>query len=277
MPNKEKNGHLFRKKELREGIMKEIEKLRHDLDMCDEIIVDALRMRYQIIQEITNYKQENGMEVVQPEEEERKKRFVADKLGDYKYKKSILKVYESILYRSKRIQSHEIFDFNIFLIGFMGVGKSTVSKALQHTFAMDVIEMDEIIAKNNGMSISEIFELHGEEYFRNEETQLLKDCQGAKNKIISCGGGVAMRQVNVDEMRKSGKVVLLTANPETILDRVKGNHDRPLLENKKNVNDITDLMEKRRPAYEAAADIVISTDGKSAYQICEEIITKVNE
>ncbi len=257
--------------------MKEIEKLRNDLDMCDEIIVDALRMRYQIIQEITNYKQENGMEVVQPQEEERKKQFVSDKLGDYKYKKSILKVYESILYRSKRIQSHEIFDFNIFLVGFMGVGKSTVSKALQRTFAMDVIEMDEIIAKNNGMSISEIFELHGEEYFRNEETELLRSCQGEKNKIISCGGGVAMRQVNVDEMRKSGKVVLLTAAPETILDRVKGNHDRPLLENKKNVDDIRDLMEKRRPAYEAAADIVISTDGKSAYEICEEIIAKVNE
>lgn len=64
-------------------------------------------------------------------------------------------------------------DFNIFLIGFMGVGKSTVSKALQRMFAMDVVEMDEIIAKRNGMSISEIFELHGEEYFRNEETAFL--------------------------------------------------------------------------------------------------------
>ena len=81
--------------------MKDLDKLRNDLDMCDEIIVDALRMRYQIIQEVTNYKQENGIEIVQPEEEERKKKFVLDKLGDYKYKKSVLKVYESILYRSK--------------------------------------------------------------------------------------------------------------------------------------------------------------------------------
>lgn len=257
--------------------MKELEKLRHDLDMCDEIIIDALRMRYQIIQEITNYKQKNGIEVFQPQEEERKKNLVSEKLGDYRYKKSILKVYDSILYRSKRIQSHEIFDFNIFLIGFMGVGKSTVSKALNNIFAMDVVEMDEIIAKNNGMSISEIFDLHGEEYFRNEETELLRSCQGEKNKIISCGGGVAMRQVNVDEMKKSGKVLLLTADPETILERVKGNHDRPLLENRKNVDDISELMEKRRPAYEAAADIIISTDGKSVYEICEEIITKVNE
>ena len=257
--------------------MKELEKLRKDLDMCDEIIVDALRMRYQIIQEITNYKQENGIQVVQPEEEERKKNKVLQKLGDYKYKKSVLKVYESILYRSKRIQSHELFDFNIFLIGFMGVGKSTISSALESTFAMDVIEMDEIIAKQNGMSISEIFELHGEEYFRNEETELLRESRSKKNMIVSCGGGVPMREVNVQEMKKSGKVVLLTAKPETILERVKGNHDRPLLENNKNVDYITELMEKRRPAYEAAADIVISTDGKTAYEICEEIITKVNE
>lgn len=257
--------------------MKDLDKLRNDLDMCDEIIVDALRMRYQIIQEITNYKQENGIEVVQPEEEERKKKFVLEKLGDYKYKKSVLKVYESILYRSKRIQSHELFDFNIFLIGFMGVGKSTVSKALQRTFAMDVVEMDEIIAKRNGMSISEIFELHGEEYFRNEETELLRESRAKKNMIVSCGGGVPMRQVNVDEMKKSGKVVLLTASPETILEHVKHSHDRPLLENNKNVEYIAELMDKRKNAYEVAADIVISTDGKSVYDICEEIITKVNE
>ena len=71
--------------------------------------------------------------------------------------------------------------------------------------------------------------------------------------------------------------MLLTANPETILEHVKHSHDRPLLENNKNVDYIAELMEKRREAYEAAADIVIATDGKSVDDICEEIITKVNE
>lgn len=84
-----------------------------------------------------------------------------------------------------------------------------------------------------------------------------------------------MRQVNVDEMKKSGKIVLLTADPATILDRVQDSHDRPLLENNKTVEHITDLMDKRAPAYAAAADIVVSTDGKNAYEICEEIISKV--
>ena len=86
-----------------------------------------------------------------------------------------------------------------------------------------------------------------------------------------------MRPENVEAMRKSGKIILLKAKPETILERVKESHDRPLLENNKNVEYIADLMEQRRPKYEAAADIVIETDGKSAYEICEEIIKNSKE
>ena len=163
-------------------------------------------------------------------------------------------------------------DFNIVLIGFMGSGKSTISSALNEMYGMDVIEMDQVIADREGMSISEIFEIHGEEYFRNLETELLRELQNHKGVVISCGGGVPMRDENVVEMKKNGKVILLTASPETILDRVKNNHDRPLLENNKNVDFISELMEKRRSKYEAAADIVIQTDGKSAFEICEEII-----
>ena len=75
-------------------------------------------------------------------------------------------------------------------------------------------------------------------------------------------------------MRKNGKVILLTASPETVFTRVKDSHDRPVIENNKNIPFIAELMEKRRPKYEAAADIVIHTDGKNAYEICEEIIAK---
>lgn len=164
-------------------------------------------------------------------------------------------------------------DYNIVLIGFMGSGKSTVSRALNELYAMDIVEMDQVIAGREGMSISEIFEVHGEEYFRNLETELLRELQNRKGVVISCGGGVPMREENVVEMKKNGKVILLTASPETILARVKNNHDRPLLENNKNVDFISDLMEKRRSKYEAAADIIIRTDGKSAFEICEEIIS----
>ncbi len=164
------------------------------------------------------------------------------------------------------------FDYNILLIGFMGTGKSTVSTYLKKAFDMDVIEMDQVIAKREQMSISDIFKIKGEEYFRDLETNLLVEMQAKTNTVISCGGGVPMRERNVAEMKKNGKVVLLTASAETILKRVKNNHDRPLLEGNKNVEFISELMEKRREKYEAAADIVIQTDGKTKKEICDEIV-----
>ena len=82
-----------------------------------------------------------------------------------------------------------------------------------------------------------------------------------------------MQPRNVEIMKKNGKIVLLTAQPETILRRVKNDHDRPLLEGKKSVEAIKELMEARRPKYEAAADYQIATDDR---QICEEIINEWN-
>ena len=178
---------------------------------------------------------------------------------------------------SKRIQSRKLFNYNIVLIGFMGSGKSTISEFLKNSFAMEVIEMDQIIAEREGMTISDIFEVYGEQYFRNLETNLLIEMQSKTNVVISCGGGTPMRECNVVEMKKNGRVVLLTAKPETILDRVKDSHDRPLIENNKTVPFIADLMEKRREKYEAAADIIIETDGKDELQICEELILRLRQ
>ena len=140
---------------------------------------------------------------------------------------------------------------------------------------MDVIEMDQIIAEREGMSIPDIFEVHGEQYFRDLETNLLIEMQSRKNVVISCGGGTPLRECNVVEMKKNGRVVLLTASPETIFDRVKDRHDRPVIENNKNVPFIADLMEKRRAKYEAAADIIINTDGKSLIEVCEELVQQL--
>ena len=147
----------------------------------------------------------------------------------------------------------ESCDYNIVLIGFMGAGKSTVARTLGEWFDMDIVEMDELISERQGMSIPEIFEKHGEEYFRNLETNLLI------------------------ELQKNGYVVLLTAAPKTILERVKENDDRPLLKNHKNVEYIAQLMEKRREKYETAADLIVQTDKKNVQEICKEMITKLME
>ena len=169
------------------------------------------------------------------------------------------------------------FDYNIVLIGFMGTGKSTVSDCLHSMFGMKVVEMDQVIAEREQMSIPDIFAAYGEEYFRGLETRLLVEMQSRKNTVVSCGGGAALRERNVAEMKKNGKVVLLTASPETVYERVKDDGGRPLLEGRKDVKGISELMEQRRAKYEAAADIVINTDNKTVLQICEELVWRLVE
>ena len=255
--------------------MNQLEVLRESLGQCDEIILDALLMRNRIVEDIMVYKEANNVPILQPEQEAKQKEWLARRMEGKRHKNEVDAVFEEITRNSKKIQARKLFDYNIVLIGFMGAGKSTISDFLRTVFAMEVVEMDQIIAEREGMSISDIFETYGEEYFRNLETELLIEMQSRKNVVISCGGGVPMRERNVVEMKKNGRVVLLTAKPETILNRVKDNHDRPLLEGNKNVSFIGDLMEKRREKYQAAADIVIETDGKDKLEICEELVHRL--
>ena len=252
--------------------MNQLEVLRESLGQCDEIILDALLMRNRIVEDIMAYKEANDLPILQPEQEARQKEWLERRMEGRRHKNEVSAVFEEITRNSKMIQARKLFDYNIVLIGFMGTGKSTISDFLRTVFAMEIVEMDQIIAERQGMSISDIFETYGEEYFRDLETNLLIEMQSRTNVVISCGGGVPMRERNVVEMKKNGRVVLLTAKPETILERVKDNHDRPLLEGNKTVPYIAQLMEKRREKYEAAADIVIETDGKSELQICEELV-----
>lgn len=257
--------------------MNQLEILRESLGQCDEIILDALLMRNRIVEDIMAYKEANDIPILQPEQEAKQKEWLEHRMADRRHKAEVEDVFGSITQNSKRIQARKLFNYNIVLIGFMGVGKSTISEFLKTAFAMDVIEMDRIIAEREGMSISDIFEVYGEQYFRDLETNLLIEMQSRTNVVISCGGGTPMRECNVVEMKKNGRVVLLTAKPETILDRVKDSHDRPLIENNKTVPFIAELMEKRREKYEAAADIVIETDGKDELQICEELIHRLRQ
>ena len=255
--------------------MNQLEVFRESLGQCDEIILDALLMRNRIVEDIMAYKEANNLPILQPEQEARQKEWLERRMEGRRHKNEVSAVFEEITRNSKMIQARKLFDYNIVLIGFMGAGKTSISEYLKTLFAMDVIEMDQIIAEREGMSIPDIFEVHGEQYFRDLETNLLIEMQARKNVVISCGGGTPLRECNVVEMKKNGRVVLLTASPETIFDRVKDSHDRPVIENNKNVPFIADLMEKRRAKYEAAADIVINTDGKSIIEVCEELVQKL--
>ena len=164
----------------------------------------------------------------------------------------------------------------LFFIGFMGVGKSSVSAALGRMLKLPVMEMDEEIARQEGMTIPDIFARKGEEHFRRCETALLEGLAAESACLVSCGGGVAMRQENVDAMRRCGTAVLLTARPEVILARVKDSDERPLLQGRKNVADIAALMAQRQGAYEAATDVTVDTSELTIEEVCRAVLRQVN-
>lgn len=162
---------------------------------------------------------------------------------------------------------------NIYLIGFMGVGKSAVARELKQKLSLPLIEMDQEIENRQGLKISEIFAQHGEAFFRDLESNLIREIADGDGAIVSCGGGAVLRKENVEAMQQSGMVILLTAKPETVLERVKAFSHRPLLKGRMHVDGIRELMEQRKPAYETACQYSVTTDGKHPVEIAEEIIT----
>lgn len=166
---------------------------------------------------------------------------------------------------------------NIYLIGFMGTGKSTVGNVLATKLGVKCIEMDELIEKQQQMAITEVFDTYGEAHFRDLETELLHSFTGEEGLVVSCGGGSVLRDENAAAMKQNGCIVLLTASPETVYERVRYSTNRPVLNGHMNVADIRELMERRRARYEEVADVCVATDGKTAETICMEILAQISK
>lgn len=165
---------------------------------------------------------------------------------------------------------------NIYLIGFMGAGKSAVSRKLQEKTGWITLDTDAMIVEKEHMEISGIFSEKGEAYFRAVEHETVKSLTSKTNTIVACGGGVATKENNRQEMKRGGTVFFLSATPKTILERVKRNNKRPLLEGKKTIKDIQKMLSERMPAYEAATDITIVVDNKSLDEIADEILSYID-
>ncbi|MEY8353564.1 shikimate kinase [Lachnospiraceae bacterium 54-53] len=255
--------------------MREVEEIRKDLEGCDLALLELLKQRLDCIEEITEYRKAHGLPVLQPEQEKGQNEKLLSAAGSQVYGSELLNIFKKIAEESKRVKSRCLFDGNISLIGFMGTGKTTVSGYLKDVLAMDEVDVDAMIVQDQKMPIKDIFAVHGEEYFRNCESNAILALQNLRRSVISCGGGAVIREENVKNLKKCSRIVLLTASPETILKRVKSSDERPILNGNMNVEFIKELMAKRADYYRNAADVIVETDHKSIRQICEDLITSL--
>ncbi len=165
---------------------------------------------------------------------------------------------------------------HIVLMGFMGSGKTTVGATLANSLSMQQVDVDQAIEEKAGMSIGDIFQLYGEETFREMEKEMVAHLSKQEEPSVICsGGGVVLHPENVAALQKTGTVVWLKASPEEIYHRIKEDTGRPLLKDSMNVEKITSMLNGRLPLYEKAAHLLVETDGKNTETISQEIIEKM--
>lgn len=162
----------------------------------------------------------------------------------------------------------------IYLVGFMGCGKSAIGRRLSYFLKMPYYDMDNEIVRQQGMTIPEIFEKFGEQHFRELETEFLLNFRN-EACIIATGGGVAMNEGNRKIMRRTGLVFFLDATFEDIYKRIKNDLNRPIVQ-RSTKGDLEQLFLTRRKFYRQAGHIRVLTEDRTIRQIVEYIGFQVN-
>ncbi len=161
---------------------------------------------------------------------------------------------------------------NIVLCGMMGVGKSSVGIRISEKTGRRWIDTDVVITDRHGR-ISDIFEYYGEAHFRSLETEVVRELSDMDSLVISTGGGLVLKPENNELLKKNGKIIFLRASVETLLSRVRADETRPLLkDNGKIAEKLGELLVERTPVYEAVADGIVDTDGKSVDEVADAVI-----
>ena len=166
---------------------------------------------------------------------------------------------------------------NLILCGMMGCGKSTVGICLAKLTGRSYYDTDSMIVERYGR-IADIFEKYGEEYFRDLETEIVKELVQRDNLVIATGGGLMLKRENADLLKINGKIVFLRASVKTLCKRLQADTERPLLQNADSLRErLETLLKNRAPVYEKAADLIVDVDEKTPEQIALEIIERIGQ
>jgi len=163
----------------------------------------------------------------------------------------------------------------IVLTGFMGTGKSAVGRRLAERLGVPFLDLDDLIERSAGMTISDIFAREGEAGFRRREREVIASLAGRQGCVIATGGGAVLDPENLRALKEGGLIVCLRAEPETILRRVGAQTQRPLLQTPDRMARIRELLDQRAPAYESA-DLSVDTTARDVDEIVEQIISRAN-
>ncbi len=166
---------------------------------------------------------------------------------------------------------------NIFLIGPMGVGKSTIGRQLAALMRMEFEDTDHEIQRRTGVDISTVFDFEGEEGFRRRERAVVEDLTKSSGLVLATGGGVILDQDNRRCLSGRGVVVYLSCSPQQQYRRTKQDRNRPLLQTEDPLARLQELMGQREPLYLELADLVVSTENRNAGVVAREIVKRLRE
>lgn len=166
---------------------------------------------------------------------------------------------------------------NIVLTGFMGTGKTAIGRIVARLLKYEFVDTDQLVEEVTGLTINQIFQKYGEVRFRSEEALVVKKLANKKRLVIATGGGVVLDEENVKILKKNGTFVLLTTDPNVILERVSRRNTRPLLAKGKTMDNILNLLKEREPYYKKCADLIVDTSSTSLDDTAEQVIKKIKE
>ncbi len=168
-------------------------------------------------------------------------------------------------------KTNEAMRPNIALVGFMGTGKTAVGKCLAERLAMRFVDMDDVIVERQGKPIARIFDEDGEPAFRAMERALVQELAEQQGLVIGAGGGVVLNPDNIRDFGRTGHVVCLSLDPETILERLANDRSRPLLEGEDKARKIRETLAARKPLYDAVP-LQVDRNGLDIGQTVERIL-----